>query len=89
MTSKVTTDRRFPSISEVYPATFTPVENADPPESFGRVSVITRQFRAGQLRAEPEDQSAKSRFQSPYPLVSSIGLSVPVYSTTSPRLVML
>ena len=43
----------------------------------------------GQLSAEPDFQAANESFQSPYPLVSVIGRFVPVYSTTSPRLLML
>ena len=43
--------------------------------------------RYAQLRAEPALYVAKSAFQSPYPLSSVIHRSVPVYSTTSPRLV--
>ena len=42
-----------------------------------------------QLSAEPDFQAANESFQSPYPLVSVIGRFVPVYSTTSPRLLML
>ena len=40
--------------------------------------------RPGQLVAEPWAYWSNGRFQSPMPLVRVIGLSVPVYSTTSP-----
>ena len=41
------------------------------------------------MMADPAFQAAKESFQSPYPWSRVICRSVPEYSTTSPRLLML
>ena len=55
--------------------------------TLGTSRSTTRADRA-QLSAEPVLYDAKSAFQSPYPFSRVIQRSVPVYSTTSPRLDM-
>src|SRR4051812_17937121 len=52
----------------------------------GHASLASRPPGVGwwNQRAEPVEYSANGTFQSPMPLVRVIGLSVPVYSTTSP-----